>query len=68
MLLIQATIIVGTSILGIVAHHAEIGIAEIIPYILLSFAIGQLTASGSLVAAIAHNRIKDDSKYLTSAK
>ena len=44
-LAIQAVIIVGISIFGV------------IPYILLSFAMGLLTASGSLVAVIIRNSI-----------
>ena len=48
----EALIIVGASVYGIAIHHAGYSIAGIIPYILLSFAVGLLTASGSLVTAV----------------
>jgi hypothetical protein len=48
---IQTAIIVGMSVFGIVTSHT----GEVLPYILLSFAIGQLTASGSLIAAKIQN-------------
>jgi len=67
-LLVQSTLIVGVSIFGIATSHTGIVVAEIFPYILLSFAIGQLTASGTLVAAIIHIGIRRDSKYLTTVK
>jgi accessory gene regulator B len=51
MLLIQIVIILAGSAFGIATSHT----GEVIPYILLSFAIGQLTASGSLIAAKIQN-------------
>jgi accessory gene regulator B len=59
--LIQAAIIAGMGIFGLVSSYVGIRIMEGIPYILLSFALGQLTASGSLVAAVIRNAICGES-------